>query len=281
MTNRQRLLKLLRVTEILAAVALIFGSGLVYSGFAEPYISPPDPIIGEVDVLVFMIVGGGLIWLKPTQLLRNRFWQATVAEAGFNDERQQSSDSDEYRSTFQGRPIRVKTGSTTAFRKSTEQLPDRYTLVEAELNHDASKGVVIDPSDQDAFVTPYNVSSHTDYEANGLVAIGSSNGLAERVLSPPVQDALLSVEQLNQVYVGNAKAASDRLPEDDRMAFSTPPGITRAVDAAHDSDMDGGEWLGGNGWVTHLSSGVTLDEDELRQQAKAVATIADAFEKQR
>ena len=163
MANRHRLLKLLQVTKILVAVTLIFGSGLVYSGFAEPYISRPDPIIGEVDVLVFMIVGGGLIWLKPTQLLRNRFWRATVAKAGLNDEQRQSTDSDGFRSTIQGHPIRVKTGSTTAFRSSTKETPDRYTLVEAELNHDASEGVVIGPSDQDAFVTPYDVSSHADY----------------------------------------------------------------------------------------------------------------------
>lgn len=278
MADRRRRLRLLRFTELLAAVVLILGPGLVYAGVTEPYISPPTPVFGDVDVLVLMIGGAGLIWLRPSKFLRRRYWQATAAEAGLTTGHGDTAGSRECTGTIRGRLVRVKTGTTTAFRSSTKQTRESYTLVEAELDRAASAGVVIGPSAQDTFVTPYDVASHADCERNGLVAVGSSDGLAEAVLTTRVQEALLPVEPLNQVYVGNARAAGDRLPEGDRMVVGTPPSVTRAVDAAHSADMEGGDWLGGNRWVTHLSRDVTLDAEKLRRQVEAIAIVADVFE---
>lgn len=281
MTDKHRRLKLVRFIELLSAVGLIFAPGLVYGGVADPYISPPDPVFGNIDVLLLMIIGGGVIWIQPSKFLRRRYWRAAAAEAGLDLADGGMSGPRKYAGTIQGRPVRMKTGTTTMFRSSPQPRGEdakSYTLIEAELSQEAAEGVVIGPSEQDAFVTPYDVASYADCKENGLVAVGSGDGLAEAVLTPAVQEALLSIESLNQVYLGNARAAGDRLPEDDRMDVGTPAGVTRLVDAAHDTDMNDGDWLGGKGCVSHLSRGVIFDEEELRRQAEAVATAANVFE---
>lgn len=279
MVGRRHSLVLVRVVEVATAVLLIGGSGLVYAGVAEPYISPPALVFGEVDVLALMIVGASLLVVRPSKVVRRRYWQATATEAGLTSETATGAETTEYTGTVGGRTVRARTGSTTALAPPNSKDGRAYTLVEAELTRETADGVILGPSEQDVAVTPYNVAAHPDCETAGLVGVSNSDGLARSVLTDRVQETLLDVDDLHQIYAGNAGVAGNSLPDDDRMVVGTPPGITRAVDAAHDDDMQGGDWLGGQRWVTHVTDGVTLDPEELRKQAEAVAAVADAFER--
>jgi hypothetical protein len=278
MTDRSGRLLLFRFTEVTFSALLILGSGVIYVGVAEPYLSPPALVFGEVDVLVLMLAGAGILVVRPSRFVRRRYWRLTATEAGLGSPTQNTSGTAEYTGTVQGRTIRARTGSTNALTSPSSQSTGTYTVVEAKLEHTAADGVVVGQRAQNALVTPYDVATYADCERDGVVAVSNDDDLAESILTDSLRDALSAVDDLHQLYVGNAKVAADSLPADDRTVVGTPPGITRAVDAAHDPDMTGGDWLGGNKWVTHVSDGMILDSDELQRQAEAVATAADIFD---
>lgn len=277
MSDRARYVTLVYVLTRVLFVLIIFGPGLVYTGVAEPYISPPPFIFGEIDVLG--IVFGGVLLVvvaKPTARLRARYWRATATEAGLTPADDESASTHEYTGTVDGRRVRATIGADPAL--STESRKTRYTLVEAALGETHTVGVVLGPADQEAYMTPYDVAAFADVERDGVVAASNRDGLAAAVCTSAVVDGLVAVDGLNQVYAGDAKAVGDTFPADERTPFGTNPGVTRQIEAAHDDEMDGTDWLGGRDWVSHVTRGTVLDADELRRQIEAVVLVARAFE---
>lgn len=278
MLDRKRRLSVVRVLTGIAYVGVLFGPGIVYTGNAEPYLSPPPFVFGEIDAAILMFGGAALLFVfKPTRLLRTRYWKATAKAAGLSPVRRGVLTPPECAGTVRGREVRARTGVNGAL---TSERKARYTVVEAALADEATGGVVVGPADQDG-VAAYDLTASPDAETDTLLAVGSDDGLAREVLDGQVTTTLRAVESLDQVYVGDATAAGETLPDDDRIPFGTYPGVTNEIEAAHDDDMPDRDWLGGPGWVSHVSWGTVVDPVELDRQIDAVVTLADAFEQAR
>jgi hypothetical protein len=279
MVDRSRRLRVASAATKLAAVLLVFGPGLVYAGAAEPYLSSPPPVFGPVDPLVIMVGGAlGLRLAWPPRFLRSRYWRATAAEADLSVEEGGVVSAPTAVGTVRGRRVRARIGSNPALRTGTAlDTAVRYTAVEAELREPTGEGVVIGPRDQDTLMTPYDVAAFADAETDELVAAGTTDALAEAVVADRVREALNGVESLNQVYAGDAKAVGDSMPDDERTPWGTNSGVTTQVDVAHE-ETAGGDWLGGPGWVSHVSRGTVLDGETLRAEIEAVVAVAEALE---
>jgi len=275
MISKKNRLTIVRFVTAVGFIVVLFGPGVVYTGNAEPYLSPPSFIGGQIDVLFLMFGGFALLYLfNPHKLLRYRYWKAGAKANGLSPTSGGFLRPPVYTGTIRGRAVRARIGRNRALSTQTRR---RYTVVEAALSGEPTSGAVISPHDHDG-VAAYNVAEFPTAEANDLVAVGSDDGLARDVLDSSVTSALRSVDSFNQVYAGDAKAAGDTLPDDERVPYSTYPGLTSEIDAAHDDSRGDRNWLGGKGWVSHVSWGTVLDSTELGRHIEAVVTVAESFD---
>lgn len=277
-------MRLVSVGTKLVALLLAVVPPFVYVGAGEPYIAPPPMLFGAADPLIFISIAFLLlVFVQPSKFLRVRYWRDTAREAGLTPVADRP-DTVEFTGTVRGREVRAKIGTNSVFGSGangffkSEGADTRYTLVEVALAEPATAGVVIGPEEQRFRVTPYDVARFAEVSVDGLVAIGSREGLADAVLTSDVREAVLAVADPNQFYVGNARAAGENLSDADRTPRGTMPKLTNEVDAAHDDETGRGHWLGGTGWVTHITSGTVLDAAELQAQIDAVVAVAEAFE---
>jgi hypothetical protein len=269
-----------RVATRVLAVALAFGPGLVYAGVADPYVSPPPEVFGAVDALVVTVVGFALLLaVRPARRLRRRYWRASATDVGLDATGGAFLGATTFEGTVRGRNVRASIGQNGAFESGDHgRTATNYVVVEAALDRTPDAGVVLGPSEQHDAFAAYDVATTPDAAADGLVAVADRDGLADTVLTSAVDDRLHAVNDPSQVYAGDATAAADALPDDDRRPYETSPGVTTQVDAAHDDALVGGDWLGGPRWVSHVDRTILVDADALQARLDAVVAVADALD---
>lgn len=253
------------ISTVLWAVAS-FGTAIVlYSGNAEPYVSPSQLPGGATPVGLF---GSGLAaaflgWLV-IGFLRSRSWRKMARRAGFDaDGRLLPVGQPGLSKTVRGRPVRVGTvsrggtgGGESGSGKTT------YTRVEAELAGPAEEGLVVN---RDGVRTDLgNLESVT---VAGHEVVGPEN-LARDVLSSRVQGVLDEASGVDSVTVGDAAGAlSDAAPDvSDSLLGRLAKSTSEAAVAGDEST------------ATVETEGLLLDADELEGRVDAVVAVADAFE---
>lgn len=280
-------LKRLLVGAATAAWAILVVGGVVsvYTGRAEPYLSPSDVPVGSQAAFVGMLVlvAAGLIVGSIVQKrLKSGEWQDAGRRAGF---RPGGGSLPDLTGTVDGRPVRARlvehtvsqsgegAGSTTVV----------YTYVETELSGPADDGVIVggdwgeidaERGSIDFEAMAEDVGAEEDLvavTAGDLYAVGTSEAATRAVAAGRVQEAVRSLGGLNLVYVGDAsrvvasyaEAQNEEL-EGSIMEFPVDT-LVEAVpgDAATVT-------IGTKAWIR--------DGDELRRQAEAAVAIADASE---
>lgn len=259
---------------LLVAVTTI----LAYAGRAEPYLSPPPLFAGQLSpivVIVAVALGSYLI----VRRLRSRYWKAAGRGANLTPEDSGLFGATEFAGTVGGRPVSVQVHQETSGSSGAGGGRRNYTVVSAELSERADEGVIISPVDGDGpAVQPFEVEDEADIADDKLAAIGGSETATEAVITGRARDALLAVEDLNQVFVGNESVTFDTL-ERDGTINGADLDIRWSVVNKYDDDYDHwGKKTGDASTVSHISRNLVLDPDELRKQVEAAVAVAHAFE---
>lgn len=267
------------VTVVLSGVTVFVAvvSILAYAGRTEPYLSTPPLFVGEFSPIV-VIVAVALGSYLVVRRLRSRYWQTAGRGAHLTPEDNGLFGATEFAGTVGGRPVSVQLHQESS--GSSGGGGRTYTVVSAELSARADDGVIVSPiGDDGPAVHPFEVEDEADVMDDQLAAVGGSETATEAVITGRARDALLAVEDLNQVFVGDESVAFATLERDGTIKGEDLD-IRRSITKKYDDDYDyWGEGTGDASTVTHLSRDLVLDPDRLRGQVEAAVTVADTFEK--
>lgn len=254
---------------VLASVVTV----LAYAGEAASFLPTPPQFAGVFSpfvVIVAVALGSYLV----VRRLRSRYWMAAGRGADLAPEGGGRFGATEFAGTVHGRPVRVHVEAVGGGRDSRA-----YTVVSAELSEEADDGVIVSPvADGGPDVAPFEVAEQADVADDRLAAVGGSEAATSAVVGGRAREALLAVEDLEQVFVGDESVAFEGL-EREGVIGGENLDVRRAIVKKYDPEYDyWGEGTGDASTVTHLSRDAVLDPDELRRQVEAVVAVADAFE---
>ncbi len=272
MGRKHLVYKIVLVVWLFASVGVILAA---YDSSFGPDLPQPPQFAGRGTVFVVIAAAwvGGLVVLK---VVRNRDFHSTGRQAGLEPTGSGLLGLPDMTGTVRGRTVRVRTvkrklSSTGGSQGSSKEF---YTVVEADLDRPAEAGVIVTPASGARTSSTRTTVEVTPEEADvvdqDLAAVGTSEAVTRAVLSGRSREALLALDDLDLVYVGNAAAALGEEPADtsDSMLGSMV-GKGNAVIDRIPGDADR---------VSVETYGLVLDADRLRRQAEAVAAVAEAFE---
>lgn len=240
-----------------------FGSAIVlYSGNAEPFVSPSQ-LPGGATPMGMVGWGLGLAavgWLVVGHL-QNRAWRGAGRRAGLTPDGGSLLGASDLSGSVDGRPVQVYTVSrNTGGGGEDGSSSTTFTVVETELSEPAEEGLVVGSGDGQYD----DLSSVT---VDGVAAVGPED-LARAVLSGRVTGVIQEVDRGDGIAVGDAGGALTDAAPDVSGSF-----LGGMVESGLESSMPGDAST-----VTVESEGMLLDADEMRARAEAVAAVADAFE---
>lgn len=252
---------------VLAAGVVI----MIYSGQAESVVSAsqlPRGSFGLFGVAVGAVIAG---WIF-IGYLETRSWQMAGRWANLKSASPSSLlGKPDLTDTINGRTVRARIVKRKVKRRESSQ-QQRFTVVEADLNTPAEEGLIISTvrggrtrgTSTQIEINP----EQADVKDDKLVVVGGSESTAQSVISGRSRHALLGMDEFEFVFVGDAKEA---------IAESTPD-MSDSRLASFLQNKAAEKIPGDAQKVTIETKGLLLDGDRLRQQAEAVATVADAFE---
>lgn len=259
---------------VLLSVAAIIAA---YTGTLEPLVSPSQVPGGEAflfgGIVVVVLVG-----VVVNVVIVNRSWKAMGEQANLTPESGGLPiGKPDLTGTVNGRAVRARTLTRGEGSSATEGTNSSvtYTIVEADLAEPVEDGLVIGlqdgESDERLDVGNGSVMT-TAIDDTFHVVGGGSEDRAKAVLSQRSRNALLDVEELGSLTVGNPiDSVLDAVPD-------TPGSFIGDAVAGKMESAIRERFPGDARTVAHESKGVLLDPDELEQQAAAVAALAESFE---
>lgn len=251
-------------------VLSVGGAIALYSGQAAPAVTPEQlpgrPFHGLVAGIAVALLGALFVTTRETAA-----WKAAGRRANLAPDGGGLFGKPDLEGSVHGRPVRVrttkrKTGSSDEGGTSKTT----YTIVEAALNRPAEEGLVVSPASGGRTVSTsasYRIEpEHADVKDDELAAVGGPEDVARAVISGRAREPVAAVDDL--VYVGDAAEALKNATgdvSDSRIASWIQ---SKAADRVP-GDADA---------VSVETKGLVLDGDRLREQAEAVAAVAEAFE---
>jgi len=252
----------------------------IYTGNAEPYVAPsllpaggtPDAgpyMFGMIAVVSF----GGLIAIS---VISGNRWAGMEEHTDLSLEGDGLLSSGEYTGEIGGRPVRART-ITKKSAKKTEGGSNRttYTITEADLAEPTTMGIMLGKKGQQTGLTDFGEMSieSTVVDDRFVVAGAETETLARDLLTRDVRDAVLGVENLDTVTIGDAtETITQELPD---MSDSMVGGVLQGkMEESISKDFGGTPTT-----VAIQTKGKLGDPAELNQRIEAVATVADAFER--
>lgn len=264
---------------------------ILYSGNAEPYISvsqlpgraSESPELYLVGTTVVLIVTG-FTFIK---YLQKRAWKAMGDRTSLTPDGRSLLGNPDLTGSVYGRPVRARTvtrtkggnanisvGSTNSSKDSTSKVT--YSVVEADLEEPTDLGVMIGrkeagegPDKMDFGSTAVETTALDD---RFVVVGGVSEELAEEVLSQRSRSALLDLDELDTLTIGDpTETILEAIPD---MSGSF---LGNTVENKVESELE--EMTGGDTTTVAIETkGVLLDPDELERRVEAVSAVADSFE---
>lgn len=268
---------------------------LTISGNARPYLSPEAlPINGPLQMIglaVTLIAVGVFVILQ----LETRSWIKAGKEAGLSPNGLGIAKPDLTRNsalwsilpvgleilskpdlvgTVNGREVRARTvarnvggdgdsGSNTA----------RFTVVETDLVEPTNRGLIVtagSPPTAGMEDVPDDLTNQMEVIGD-IAVLGDSEKFAREVVTPRVQDALAGTDTLESVHAGgSADVFLDAIKNSGGLAGS----LVGAIENEFRERIPGGPTTVGTD-----RRGVVLDGADLKARARAVAAVADGFEK--
>lgn len=287
--------KLLAAAKPAWFVVVMGATITVYSGQAEPFVSPsqlprgPEFMFGGAAIA--LVAGWFLIWTLERSSESGE-WQAAGRRANLTPEGRGLSARPDLTDTVDGRTVRARTVTRkrrTSGDQGSSQM-QRFTVVEADLNRPAEEGLLVAPGGSGK-LTAGSASIEIDpehaadadnqvavVEDDQLTAVGDSEAAGQAVVSGRSGDSLRAMDGVNLLYVGDASGVvSDYMPDTDSLGSGLGSMVQRKM--AEKAEGAFAERVPGDpSTVSAESVGLVLDGDDLRQQAEAVAAVADAFE---
>lgn len=171
------------------------------------------------------------------------------------------------------RSVRARTVKRQKGPRSQDDSPRQtFTVVEAELTRPTDDGLIVTSATgsrtKGSRINLEIDPEHAAIADDQLAVVGGAEGVAREVISGRSRDALLAMDEVDIVYVGDAtQVVSDMTPDLSESLL--------------------GSWLEGKiadripgdaSTVSVETFGVVHDGDRLSRQAEAVAAVADAFE---
>lgn len=257
-------------------VLSVGGAIVLYSGAAAPTVTPSQlpgrPFHGLAGGVAVALLGMLVVATRETAA-----WKAAGRRANLAPDGGGLYWKPDLVGSVHGRPVRARTKKHPVATGSSESGSSRrtFTVVEAELDRDADEGLIVTPASgarTSRTSASYEIlPENADVTDDELAAVGGPEAVAREVISGRSRTALLALDDLDLLYVGDAAGAlTDVTPDvsDSRIASWVKDKATDRVpgDAAT---------------VSVETKGVLLDADRLREQAEAVAAAADAFEEAR
>lgn len=253
---------------------LVAGTGIaIWSGQVNTIVSPsqlpqnPFVLFGGVVILI------GIGWLAITSR-EKKSWLAAGRAANLSPDGAApilgtpALAGDVYQRPVRARTVKRQKGSGSRDGSSRQT----FTVVEAELAQPADDGLIVTSASGSrtrGSRTSIEIDpEHADLTDDQLAVIGRADDVAQAVISGRSRDALLAMDEVDIVYVGDAtQVVSDMTP--------------------NLSESRIGSWFEGKisdripgdaSTVSVEAMGVVHDGDRLRRPAEAVAAVADAFE---
>lgn len=269
-------------------------SFVLMSGVAAPYVGP---VLQSWDlpalILIFALGFGGFALLGFVESWQ---WEAagrevglTPAEDGLPRGLSQNDDSLVGKAVLsgriRGRPVRARTYTKNLENEEDEEHvedEDRrsnitFTVVETDLNRAVDGGVIANPAG--GGLTD-SADGGADAYDEPLAAISDDESHARAIISGDAREALLEMEELGQLFVGDAETVfQEALPEvgdsvPDIAGFSVGSMVQSGIATlVAQTGIEGDEQT-----VSHRVEGTVLDADELERQVEAVVTVADVYE---
>lgn len=185
-----------------------------------------------------------------------------------------------------GRPVRARVhtdavpGDQTVDTDTSSSVT--FTVVETDLDRAADGGVIVNPV-SGGFTD--SAEEGPDAQNNELAAISDEKTHAEALIMGRAREALLQVDEIGHLFVGDAEAVfQEAIPDlDDLDTGMMPQSKSKADKRAHlrtasthaSGDID---HVGDEKTVTHRIKGTVLDPEKLERQMEAVVTAAEVYE---
>jgi hypothetical protein len=150
-----------------------------------PYVPTPPLFAGKASPLLVMAAPAVLSMLV-LRLLTVRYWSAAGRERSLDAGGGGLLSAPDFTGLVRGRRVRVALGAgdSTLFGGAMEDL-----IVEAELQRVAEDGVMLAPDpEQSAAFQAFEVAGNADVAVDEFVAVSNVEGMAEAVLTAPVQE---------------------------------------------------------------------------------------------
>lgn len=261
-------------TGLFVWATIVFGASiLVFSGNAAPYLTPSMlPISGPFSLFAFaagLFVLGGVVVSR----LRRRAWRQAGQQANLTPQGGGLIGSQDLVGKRNGRSVRARTIKRKSGGSSSEgSSKTTYTIVEADLEAEATDGLVIAVGDDAESTAVVDFTEKMETESvNDVETIGSSFDRANRILTQRAQDALSRPGRMGAVLAGDATGELlEALPDSDGMIAG------KMADMMQNKIKE--KLPGTPGTVTTQTKGLLLDGDEIDHQVAAVAAVADEFD---
>lgn len=251
---------------------------LLYSGQVEPIVSTsqlPGPLWLAGAVAAGAVLAG---WIAIARL-QVRSWLAMGAEVGLAPDAASTGSLSplalpDLTGTVDGRRVRVRTVSRTVANVGGDGTAHSATstIVEAELDAPADDGAVIarrEPGPSEPNSTDFGpVQLPNEPVGDRFVVLAGSPDLARAVLTPRTRDALLEVNALDALLVGDAGGVLNAALESMVGGLATGALDDSIGDAVEDDPAT----------VGNEFRGKLLSATELDRQIAAVVAVADSFE---
>lgn len=238
---------------------------VVFSGNAEPYVSTPPPVVGELTPI--FVIGGAMIAGKAVViLLKMRDWRATGRGANLGPAG--GGLFPDLTGTVGGRTVRARTVKRRSSGGRTGKT--NYTIVEADMDGPSEEGALVGPAD--GVETSWRSVRYSPEEADvadgKLAAKATSESVARAVTTGRSRESLLAMDDFDAVYAGNVR----------RVVTSGMGDMSESPKGEQFADQVADRFPGDTSQVSIESKYLVLDADRLRRQTEAVAAVADALE---
>lgn len=149
-----------------------------------------------------------------------------------------------------------------------------YTVIEADLREAVQKGAVGSPTRGDGpDFEPFPISNPDGTAPDRELVAAGDRKLATVTITGEAGDALAAVDDLAQVYAGDAGAVVHQSGLGQGDSSPSEGYLLEFQRAFHRLD-----WADNPSTVAHVTQGVVADRTAIEQQAAAVAAVADAVD---
>lgn len=252
---------------------------VVYTGNAEPYLaatqlpgssSSPELALAGVGV-VLLLVG-----VLPIQLRKRRVWKRMGRGIGLAPTGGGLLGKPDLTGEVRGRPVRVHTTKRKTSKGDQGTTSVTVTVIEADLSEPTDVGLMIGrkPAGERAGKTDLGSAAVQNVAVGDRFTVTGTDveDLAKSTLTAEARDALLNVESLETVTVGDPTGTVMNAMPDMSGSFLGNMAENRLDEKLRE------RFAGDASTVAHEQRGVLLDADGLEQQVTAAVAVAESFE---